>query len=183
MISAESSLEDVCYAVSTALEVAGIEAVLTGGSAVTVYVPASYQSLDADFVLTFAGDHKKTDRVLRSLGFRRSGRLFVHGSNRYTVEFPSGPLAVGDDLLEEHAMLRRDGESLRILTPTDCVRDRLASAYYWQDSSALQAAVSVARVHAVDIRKIETWTEHEAARFPGYRQRDSLRRFLEALVR
>jgi hypothetical protein len=182
VISPESSLEDVCYAVSTALERAGIEAVLTGGRAVTVYVPASYQSLDADFVLTFAGDRKKTEHVLQPLGFRRSGRLFVHDRNQYSVEFPSGPLAVGDDLIEEHAMLRRDGESLRILTPTDCVRDRLASAYYWQDSSALQAAVAVARRHAIDLRTIETWSEHEAARFPGYRQLDSLRRFLEALA-
>jgi hypothetical protein len=85
--------------------------------------------------------------------------------------------------LLEHAKLRREAESLRILTPTDCVRERLASAFYWQDSSALQAAVSVARGQAVDIRKIETWSQREAARFPGYHQVESLRRFLEALAR
>jgi len=34
---------------------------------------------------------------------------------------------------------------LRILTPTDCVRDRLAHFYFWNDYTALQAAVGVAQ--------------------------------------
>lgn len=52
MITATSSLVDVAFAVGTALERAGITAVLTGGSAATFYAPDAYQSSDLDFLIT-----------------------------------------------------------------------------------------------------------------------------------
>jgi hypothetical protein len=53
-VTAGASLEDVCFAVCTALQNAGTIAVLTGGSAATYYAPAAYQSRDADFIIKFS---------------------------------------------------------------------------------------------------------------------------------
>ena len=50
-ITRESSLREVAFAVCTALHERGIEVVLTGGSAATVYAPHAYQSRDIDFVI------------------------------------------------------------------------------------------------------------------------------------
>lgn len=52
MIDHTSSLEDVCFEVADALNRYSIQAVLTGGSAATLYAPDVYASLDADFVLS-----------------------------------------------------------------------------------------------------------------------------------
>lgn len=53
MIDEHSSLDDVAFAACTALDEAGIRAVLTGGSAAVHYAPETMQSYDADFVLYF----------------------------------------------------------------------------------------------------------------------------------
>lgn len=51
MISKTSTLEDVCFEVTEALDLHGFTAVLTGGSAASMYAPNAYMSQDADFVL------------------------------------------------------------------------------------------------------------------------------------
>ncbi|GAC1590809.1 MAG: hypothetical protein NVS3B28_18100 [Candidatus Velthaea sp.] len=51
MITAASTLSDVCFAISAALEARGISSVLTGGSAAALYAPQAYMSDDADFIL------------------------------------------------------------------------------------------------------------------------------------
>ena len=51
MIDKNSTLEDVCFAVSGALSAHDMVAVLTGGSAAALYAPQRYMSYDADFVL------------------------------------------------------------------------------------------------------------------------------------
>lgn len=55
-------------------------------------------------------------------------------------------------------------EQLRILTPTDCVRDRLARFYHWNEYTALNAAVRVARARRreIDINALAKWTQHES---------------------
>jgi hypothetical protein len=50
VIDENSTLEDVCFEVSPALDAASIDAVLTGGSAASIYAPNVYTSFDADFV-------------------------------------------------------------------------------------------------------------------------------------
>lgn len=90
--------------------------------------------------------------------------MFEHPRTRFTLDFPKGPLAVGGDYIRETATVERANIRLRILTPTDCVRDRLAHFYYWSDYTALTAAVGVARAHRerVDIENLREWTERES---------------------
>ena len=98
-VTGNSSLEDVCFAVCTELAHVGTVAVLTGGSAATYYAPEAYQSQDADFVITFSSDAERAAVTLRDLGYRELGGTYKHDRNIFTLEFPPGPLAIGNDSL------------------------------------------------------------------------------------
>jgi|HubBroStandDraft_1064217.scaffolds.fasta_scaffold02420_7 hypothetical protein len=168
MIDEQSTLEDVCFAVASALQAASVEAVLTGGSAAAIYAPDFYSSLDADFVLRRELGAAELEHILATLGYRPAATrgMFEHPKNRFTIDFPKGPLAVGRDYVKVTATLKRDGAELRILTPTDCVKDRLAHFFHWDDHTALQAAVGVARSSygsAIDYDELLRWTKGEGS--------------------
>ena len=179
MISESSSLSDVCFAVAGALATRNIAAVLCGGSAATIYAPRSYLSYDADFVLDNDDPLDDVAHALISIDFKREGksRIFVHPTCRFTVDFPKGPLGVGNDYVHSVATLTRGSTTLRIVTRTDCVRDRLAHFYYWDDLGALDAAVAVTMgdPHDVDLALIRAWTEREdpklLSKFDEFEQR------------
>lgn len=166
MIGASSTLADVCFAVAAALNDANIHAVLTGGSAAAMYAPQAYMSDDADFVLVPDESLDAVADALRIIGFQREGRsrLFVHPNCAYTIDFPKGPLAVGGEYVTEAGVLERNERQLRILKQIDCVRDRLAHFYHWDDFTALNAAVAVA--HGMDratvLAEIQAWTVRES---------------------
>ena len=166
MIDAKSTLADVCFAVSAALEKHGMSGILTGGSAAALYAPQVYMSRDADFILEADDPLSNVAIALASIGFGRDGksRIFVHPSCEFSVDFPKGPLAVGGEYVRETTVLEHEDVRLRILTPTDCIRDRLAHFYFWSDYTALNAAVGVAAQHIseVDIDLLRAWTERES---------------------
>lgn len=178
-----ASLADVAFAVCTALDSAGIVAVLTGGSAATYYVPAVYQSRDADFILRYGVGLRDVVPALESIGFRlRDSGDFEHPNLQYTVEFPKGPLAIGSDLVTSWATERRENELLHILTPTDVVRDRFLHYFAWSDLSAYAAALAIARAmrDRVDWNAFEMWARREAEADRSYELR-RLNRFMRDL--
>ena len=48
-----------------------------------------------------------------------------------------------------------------MLSPTDCVKDRLAAYYFWNDQQALEQAKLVAKNQPVDLDEIRRWSEVE----------------------
>lgn len=169
-ITETSSLEDVCFAVCTALAYTGTIAVLTGGSAATYYAPHAYQSGDADFIITFSSDTAGGGNALRELGYHEIGGTYHHDKNIFTVEFPPGPLAIGNDLVSSYDTVQRGSEILYVLSRTDCVRDRLASFFFYGDRSALAAAIAVEQSGQVNLSSIRRWSEKEgeASRFAEF---------------
>lgn len=165
MITSHSTLAEVCLAVARALEASGIAAVLTGGSAATLYAPEVYTSFDADFVLDRDDPLDEIAVALAPTGFKRKGRsrIFVHAKTIHTIDFPRGPLAVGGDYVRETATLTFGNTRLRILSRTDCIRDRLAHFYHWDDYTALNAAVGVAIADPsdVDMNALRSWSKRE----------------------
>jgi hypothetical protein len=161
VISASSTLTDVAFAVCTALAEKGFVAVLTGGSAATYYAPEAYQSDDLDFVLTFNGTDG--EEALMALGYRRKGDFYVHRSSHFPLEFPPGPLAIGEDLVSKWSTVRRRKEVLHVLTPQDSCRDRLASYLFWNDLSGLEQALAVHLAHPdeVELRDLKAWCRRE----------------------
>ncbi len=91
----------------------------------SIYSENEYESFDLDFVQ--AGLARQVDDVMTGLGFEKSGRHWRHPRSRFWVEFPSGPVGVGDSVIPEFAERRTAVGTLRLLTPTDCVMDRLAA--------------------------------------------------------
>ncbi|HEY9084599.1 MAG TPA: hypothetical protein VIN40_01455 [Candidatus Tyrphobacter sp.] len=161
MITAGSSLTDVCFAVCTALDAVGVTAVLTGGSAAQYYAPNQYQSYDADFMIQFERPDANGAAALSGLGYYYAAGAYHHPENPYTVDFPRGPFGIGDDLVQSWDTIRRDGEVLHILDRTDSVRDRLAGFYFWNDRQSLVVATAVARSGAIRMERIAAWSERE----------------------
>jgi hypothetical protein len=162
-ITESTSLRDVAFAVCTALHRAGVTAVLTGGSAATVYAPDAYQSRDLDFIVEFRSAGADARGALIALGYRLVGDHYEHNENSLDLEFPKGPLAVGGDLIREWETLQDGDLLLHIIKPTDCCRDRLAGFLFWNDRGSLDQAVAVARAQRdmMDVGAVESWCESE----------------------
>jgi hypothetical protein len=162
-VLAQDDLRTVAFKVCTALHESGVTAVLTGGSAATVYAPEAYQSKDLDFVLQFVDEpgEKDAERVLESLGYTPENSQYVHPDNPLSLDFLSYPLAIGGDIIDRWATLNQAGMILHVLSPTDCCRDRLAHFLHWDDRAALSQAVAVARNHKIDLAAIRSWCERE----------------------
>jgi hypothetical protein len=139
----------------------GFDPVLTGGSVVTIYSSNKYVSLDLDFVERKGIKTAKLKEAMAELGFRSEDRHFSHPETDFFVEFPPGPLSVGDEPIRDIRTLPFDTGMLRIISPTDSVKDRLAAWYHWKDRQSLEQAVLVAEAQDIDINEIERWSRHE----------------------
>ena len=159
MITAASSLVDVAFAVGTALDRAGITAVLTGGSAATFYAPDAYQSSDLDFVITLYGQGGES--ALKAIGYVREADYYVHPRSPFPLEFPRGPLMIGDDHVTRWNTERRtSAQVVHVLTPTDSCRDRLAALLFWNDFSGLEQALAVYQARPdVELDIVRDWCE------------------------
>jgi hypothetical protein len=154
------TLEEVAALVCSTLEQHDVRVVLSGGSVVSIYSNNAYESLDLDFIAT--GLARKVDAAMLTLGFERSGRHWKHAKTRYWVEFPAGPVAVGDQTVTEFAERTTRHGVLRLLAPTECVMDRLAAYYHWDDLQCLDQALAVASAHPIDLERIAAWSRREA---------------------
>lgn len=166
------SREQLAALVCSTLERHGVQVVLSGGAAASIYAPNPYESMDLDFVPI--GLARRVDAAMRELDFRKErGRHWTHPDTEFWVEFPPGPVAVGDEVLHHFAERRTSHGSLRILTPTDCVMDRLAWYYHADDEQGLEQAVAVAADNEVDMARIEAWSQRERAeeKFERFRAR------------
>jgi hypothetical protein len=166
MIDESASLEDVVFAICTELNARGLKVVLVGGSAATYYAPAAYQSFDADFIAQFAASKDTGERVVAAMGdlgyYLDAQKTFRHRrGNPFAVEFPKGPLAIGGQSVG-YRTITRGREILYVISAADSVRDRLCSYYFWDDRTALWAAVDVSLAATdVDLTSIQTWSDEE----------------------
>lgn len=166
-ITAETTMLELAVIVSEALEAAGIVATLSGGSAVSAYTESRYVSEDLDFVTTALLED--LEPVLEPLGFVHTGSprlsVFEHPATRWYLEFPPAPLSFGGTYIDasESARLSTPTGTLRILTPTQSVMDRLIAASSWQDAPSLEQAVLVAthQSNSIDWDEVAAWVVAE----------------------
>jgi hypothetical protein len=140
-----------------------IEVVLSGGSCVEIYSRGDYTSNDIDLINRYNERFFKIKRVMESLGFYEDGKYFVHKDTSFFIEFPSGPLGVGDQDVQKLEQIRTKYGTLKLLTATDCIKDRLAAFYHWNDNQSLQQAIWVAKKNEVDIKEIKQWSKNESS--------------------
>lgn len=91
--------------------------VLTGGSCVSIYTNNRYLSYVLDFIEEGRSTRKKIGACLREIGFQGKDQYFTHTDTRFYVEFPSGPLAIGDEPVREIPRQEFVTGSLRLLSP------------------------------------------------------------------
>jgi len=151
----------------------GIDTVLTGGACVTIYTHNRYESMDLDFVNVSGATGKAVDAVLAEIGFLPEGRIYVNPKARYSVDILNPPLSIGAESISAIHAIRVKKMELRLLSPTDSVRDRLAAFYFWKDLQALEQAVMVAESNPVDLAVVEKWSkrEGELAKFRIFRKK------------
>jgi hypothetical protein len=141
------------------LEGAGIQSVLVGGAVVAIYTEGLYRSGDLDLI----PDDMARDRLeetLAEIGFHPSrSRYFKHPECEHLfLEFPRGPVEIGEQFPVIPAEIQVSGRTLRLLSPTDSVKDRLAGYIHWKSRANFEQALLICqrqecRVNLDDVRK------------------------------
>lgn len=167
------SAEELAGLVCQTLKDAGVTVTLTGGACVAIWSQGKYVSKDLDFIEEGPVPRRKIRDALKPLGFREEGRYFVHPATTIFVEFPTGPLMVGGQRIEHVAERTTLSGSLRLLSPMDCVKDRLAAFFHWNDRQSLEQALMVAQAQHVDLEDVRRWSKSEGneAKFSIFEQR------------
>ncbi|MCK4556255.1 MAG: hypothetical protein KAU47_01965, partial [Candidatus Aminicenantes bacterium] len=88
-------------------------------------------------------------------------RYFKHKDSEYFLDFVSPPLSVGSEPVKKITEIKKGKRTLKLLSVTDCVKDRLAAYYHWEDRQALEQAILVCRNNNVDLKEVERWSKNE----------------------
>jgi hypothetical protein len=139
----------------------GIQCVLSGGACVSIYCSNRYQSFDLDFVENITTDRNLIRKALAEIDFYEENRYFKHPDTPFIVEFPTGPLSIGSEPVKEIVMFQFSTGKLALLSATDCVKDRLAAYYHWNDLQCLEQALMVALENNIDLDEVERWSKVE----------------------
>ena len=164
-------IKDIAAIISKKLSDHGIEAVLVGGAVVSVYSCNRYISYDLDYVIY--DDLKKVKIALSELGFFQKGKYFVHQNCPFFIDFVSPPVAIGAEPVKKFEQVSNSFGKITLLTATDCVKDRLASFFHWDDAHALEQAIWVCEKQKVKLSEIEVWSQKEGfiEKFRAFKQK------------
>jgi hypothetical protein len=145
--------------ISERLRKDGIDAVLVGGACVSIYSKNSYLSYDLDYV-TYE-DKQTVKDSLEKVGFYLKHKHFTHPQCPFLIEFVTPPVAVGKEAVRQFQNLPTVLGSIKLLRDVDCVKDRLAGYYHWDDKSALHQAIEVCLERKIDFEELERWSKEE----------------------
>ncbi len=159
----DMTMPELASYVCSKLEENNIEVVLSGGSCVEIYSRGDYTSYDIDLINRYNDTFFKIKSVMESLGFKEEGKYFVYEETPFYIEFPSGPLGVGDAPVTQIENLTTKYGVLKLLTPTDCIKDRLAAYYHWNDQQSLIQAIWVAQKNDVNLKELQKWSKNEGS--------------------
>lgn len=146
--------------ISSYLKKSGIEVVLVGGACVSIYSENSYLSFDIDLITNTP--IRKIAPVLKKLGFENiGGRLFENPKCKYIIDFPAPPASIGNRPVFKFNKIPTSYGTIELLNPTDCVKDRLAAYFFWNDKQSLEQAVMVAKRKRINISEIKKWAQEQ----------------------
>ena len=154
-------IKDLAGIISRQLTKNDIDAVLVGGACVSIYTKNDYLSFDLDYVSYTAVKEIKV--CLEEIGFmQKAPNRFVNENCKFYIEFVSPPVAIGHEApIKKYNKLKTAKGEITLLTATDCVKDRLAAYYHWNDPQSLEQALMVATKQKVNMKDIETWSRKE----------------------
>ena len=104
---------------------------------------------------------RKVKNALLEIGFVEKQKYFKHKNCFWLIEFVSPPVAIGQESIQEFDHVETPLGTIKLLTPTDSVRDRLASFYYWNDKEGLEQALDICFQQEIDFKEVEKWSINE----------------------
>ena len=113
--------------------------------------------MDIDLVNMYFANRKQLTTLMEELGFKEQGRHFIHVESPYCVEFPPGPLAVGREPIKEILSFPLKTGVLNVISPTDCIKDRLLAFFYWDNQQCLEQARLIAASYPPDWTELVSW--------------------------
>ena len=142
----------------------GIYSVLVGGAVVAIYTEGLYKSGDLDIVPDDF-QRKQLASALEKIGFFScKSRYYKHAECEHLVlEFPKGPVELGEEFPVVPDEIEWEGRTIRLLSPTDCVKDRLAAYIHWGVRDCFDQAVLVCQRQAmrVNLDNVQQWCQAE----------------------
>jgi hypothetical protein len=157
----EMSQAELTAYVQTSLRKNGIDVVLSGGATVVLYSEGQYVSMDIDLINARFAQNREIEKVMEGIGISRIGRHFEHPDSDYYVEFPPGPLTIGKRVVEFVSELAFETGTLRVISPTECVMDRLSRYYHRGDRQCLVQAEMVAARNPIGLDEVMKWSGSE----------------------
>lgn len=159
-ISPSTTIAQLGAMICEALKKSGIDVFLSGGAVVSIYTNNKYESYDLDFVSL--EDRSKIKKVMETLGFYQDkSRLYHHPHTLYLVEFPGSAMQIGEENITTFENYKTTEGILKMLTPTDCVKDRLAGYFYFKDPQCLDQAIWVSEAHPINLESVKKWAKKE----------------------
>ena len=101
--------------------------ILVGGAAVELYTRGAYVTGDLDFVGRVPS---AVDKALKSAGFKKQGRHYLHETGQVFLEFPGRSLSPG----ELPARVKVGRCTVWVVSPEDALVDRLAAWTFWESA-------------------------------------------------
>lgn len=157
----EMTQAEVAAFVQSHLAQRGIQVLLSGGAAAAFYSNGRYASADIDLINDWQSQAAKEKAAMTEIGFREVNRYFEHPETDQIIEILPGPPSLGDQPAGEPIEIQLPTGLLRILSATDCVKDRLAWYFYSADTQALAAALAIAQHQELDFKDLEHWAQAE----------------------
>jgi hypothetical protein len=141
--------------VQTHLEKRGIKLVLSGGAAVSFYVGGLYVSKDIDLIADWPPKTAALNDAMAEIGFHSKGKYFSHPETEEIVEILPGPISAGEEHITKSNEVQLSTGTLKLLWPTDCVKERLAGFFYWNDTQSFEQAILVSQKQKVNISDVK----------------------------
>jgi hypothetical protein len=97
----------------------------------------------------------KVKKALHELGFIKKNKYFCHEKCPWFIEFVSPPIAIGNEPVSKFNYVKTALGTIKMLYPTDSVKDRLAGFYHWDDKQSLEQAIEICLEQKVNFKELE----------------------------
>ena len=151
MISRKLNLAEVAAVIAARLAEGGIKICVVGGSAITIHEPNVYVSHDIDPAILTGIDRRKIELVLRTIGYKREGRIFVHPQSEWTVDIVADTPYIASRPITTYASIDTKFGAIRTYQLEDALADRIAAFLFWSDSQSLSVAERLVARRARDL--------------------------------
>lgn len=158
------TVQELLAVVSDHLTKNNISAILTGGTVVSIYTNNKYESKDLDFISPH--EHKELLEVMKKIDFTPdpgNKKNLKHPECQITIEFPGRAVMLAGKSERVDHTEEVHGVTVKMLSPTQSMMDRLAAFIGWDDPQGLDQAAWICEQQPVNFEKVKKWAKEQGA--------------------